>query len=360
MLETVLAKLASCEDVTLDDLTYLLDLSEGPDLQALFRAAYDVKRQNVGSTVFFRGIIEYSNICTKDCHYCGIRRGNRNVDRYEVSLDEVARGAKWAHDAGYGSIVLQGGERSDAGFVDRITAALDTISETTNGELGVTLSLGEQTRDTYRRWYRAGGHRYLLRIETTNQDIYRSMHPDDHDWDTRFACLNLLRDEGYQVGTGVMMGLPGQTTEDLARDLMFFKDWDVDMIGMGPFIPHDDTPMAYLLETFNKDTALDLGLKMIACARLLLRDVNIAATTALEALEPTGRELGLQAGANIIMPNITDTRYRKAYQLYRGKPGTNENSDSSRSALQDKIESIGEDIGFGRWGDSPHYKKRKG
>jgi len=346
-------------ELTHADLVSLLDLTDADQLRSLYRAAYDVKVREVGKVVFFRGIIEFSNLCAKNCDYCGIRRDNREVERFWMSEDEILVGARWAHESGYGSLVLQGGERRDEEFVDFITSVLQRIHTETDGELGVTLSLGEQDRDVYRRWYEAGAHRYLLRIETTNPELYASIHPRDHDWDERLRCLARLRDEGYMVGTGVMIGLPGQTTADLARDLLFFREHDVDMIGMGPFIPHDETPLAHLAEGFDKEAALNLGLKMISCARLLLQDVNIAATTALQALEPTGRELGLQAGANIVMPNITDTRYRKAYQLYRGKPCLDENSGMCRSCLQKRIEGLGEEIGFGKLGDSPHYRKRR-
>jgi biotin synthase len=231
----------------------------------------------------------------------------------------------------------------------------------------VTLSLGEQTRETYRRWRRAGAHRYLLRMETTNRELYARLHPDypsAEDWEARRRCLDHLREAGYHVGTGVMIGLPGQTVADLARDLQFFVEQDVDMIGMGPFIPHDDTPLGSDLQAFDPEYCFDaeeqvrLGLNMIACARLLLPDANIASTTALQALSPTGREQGLLAGANVIMPNVTDTEYRADYQLYNGKPGLSENAPETRRTLEESIASIGETIGNGRRGDAPRAVKR--
>jgi biotin synthase len=219
---------------------------------------------------------------------------------------------------------------------------------TTGGELGITLSLGEQTEDVYRAWFDAGAHRYLLRVETTNRELYRALHPVTHDFDARIECLQRLRRVGYQVGTGVMIGLPGQTTEDLANDIAFFRDHDIDMIGMGPYVLHSDTPLADVLDSIDPETQLELGLKMIAVTRLVLRDVNIAATTALQALNPVGREMGLQAGANIIMPNLTDTQYRESYQLYEGKPCMDEDSSMCRGCLQRRVAGIGETIGLPR------------
>ncbi len=336
----------------------LLDCSAPEVRQALYEAAYRVKLDTVGPTVYFRGIVELSNMCSKDCYYCGIRRSNTNVERYQMSEEEILRDALWAHEHKYGSIVLQSGERQDAQFVEQIERILRRIKEASGGELGITLSLGEQSEAVYRAWFEAGAHRYLLRIETTNPDLYRALHPESHTFDARVACLDTLRRVGYQVGTGVMIGLPGQTSEDLANDIAFFRDRDIDMIGMGPYVLHSETPLADGLDSIDPETQLELGLKMIAVTRLVLRDVNIAATTALQALNPIGREMGLQAGANIIMPNLTDTPYRKSYQLYEGKPCLDEDSTLCRGCLQKRVAGIGETIGLGEWGDSPHFLKR--
>ncbi len=336
----------------------LLDLAGPDDLQALFRAAYDVKLQTVGPNVYLRGIIEFSNICSKNCYYCGIRSGNAEVERYDMSDDDIVRSAVWAHEANYGSVVLQSGERQTSAFVERVEKLLARIKAETAGELGVTLSLGEQSEEVYRRWFQAGAHRYLLRIETSNRALYERLHPRDHEFDTRVECLARLRRAGYQVGTGVMCGLPGQSTLDLARDIQFFQAHDIDMIGMGPYLVHSQTPLAREVGPQDPAAQLDLGLKMIAVTRLVLRDVNIAATTALQALAPLGRELGLRAGANVIMPNITDTEYRPAYQLYEGKPCLDENAGLCRDCLGVRIAQIGETIGYGQWGDSPHFFRR--
>jgi biotin synthase len=195
--------------------------------------------------------------------------------------------------------------------------------------------------------------------ETSSPTLYQKLHPADHDWQKRWDCLRTLKKLGYQTGTGVMIGLPYQSLEDLAKDVQFFYDEDIDMLGMGPFIPHSETPLADALPEYNGDVQLELALKMIAVCRILLKDVNIASTTALQALKPDGREMGLLAGANIIMPNITDSKYRSNYQLYNGKPCLDENASLCRNCLENRVGSIGETIGYDQWGDSPHYNKSK-
>jgi biotin synthase len=263
----------------------------------------------------------------------------------------------WAYEQGYGSIVLQSGERIDSDFVDLIERLLGDIKKRTEGKLGITLSLGEQSYETFKRWFLAGAHRYLLRIETSNEELYGKLHPRESTYKDRLQCLDLLRKIGYQVGTGVMIGLPFQTCEDLADDILFFEKQDIDMIGMGPYIVHKDTPLAFK-ENNTADHNFILGLKMIALTRIYLKDVNIAATTALQALDPIGREKGLQAGANIIMPNITPVEHRGNYLLYEEKPCLDENASMCRNCLENRISSIGEKVGFGQWGDSPHFFKR--
>ena len=346
--------------LTRDDLIYLLDLQDRKAMERLFNRAYEVKLQYVGKKVYFRGIIEFSNMCSKDCFYCGIRKSNRNVVRYRMSEEEILEGARFAYENNYGSIVLQSGERKDARFTAFVEKTVKAIKGLSGGNLGITLSLGEQSEETYKRWFQAGAHRYLLRIETSDEALYGRLHPKDHSFRKRLDCLNLLKTLGYQVGTGVMIGLPGQTVENLADDILFFEKMDVAMIGMGPYLVHKDTPLSSEVSDFEaiKERQLDLALKMIAATRLYLKDVNIASTTALQALAPTGREMGLRAGANIIMPNITITKYRSSYQLYDNKPCLDENANFCRACLEQRIESIGEAIGYNEWGDSPHFKRK--
>jgi biotin synthase len=333
--------------------------TEGEDkLQALYKKAYVIKKQYVGTKVYFRGLIELSNICAKNCYYCGIRSGNPDFERYQISMKEALEEAQFCYEQKYGSLVIQAGEREDKPWTDFITQLIQGVKKLSHGELGITISLGEQSEDIYRQWFEAGAHRYLLRIETTNQELYKNLHPSDHSFQHRLACLRNLRKLGYQTGTGVMVGLPGQTIEDIANDIIFFYEEDVDMLGMGPFIPHHGTPFKHLVESFDGKKALELGLKMIATCRIALKDVNIATTTALQALHPEGREMGLLAGANILMPNITDTKYRTGYQLYEGKPCLDENANQCQGCLSRRIASIGETIGLGEWGDSKHFAAR--
>jgi biotin synthase len=340
------------------DIMGWLETTDADELSKLYAEAYAIKEKYVGTKVYYRGIIEFSNICEKDCFYCGIRRSNKNVKRYVVEDDDVVAAATWAWEQNYGSIVLQSGERQDDAFATQVETLLQRISDATQGQLGVTLSLGEQSISVLERWRKVGAKRYLLRVETTNEVLYQTLHPDDHHFSARLQCIQDLRDLDYQVGTGVMIGLPGQTSEDLANDIQFFKDRDIDMIGMGPYIPHTDTPMGNSIPDFDKARQLQRGLVMIALTRIILRDVNIAATTALQALDPQGRERGLEAGANIIMPNLTDTKYRDGYQLYDGKPCLDENAGMCRFCLEGRISSVGESVGYGEHGDSPHYLKR--
>jgi len=353
------------QDLTREEMLAWFGEKDFAKLEKLFHMARETKSRYVGSKVYFRGIIEFSNHCVKDCYYCGIRKSNQNLKRFSMEETEILECAKMAHEMDYGSIVLQSGERQDEPYVRFIEDILRKIKIATSGKLGITLSLGEQTGETYKRWFEAGAHRYLLRIETSNPALYTRLHPEDHSFETRRECLKMLRRAGYQVGTGVMIGLPFQTHEDLVDDILFFKNEDIDMIGMGPYVPHEDTPL--VRETrFSGGGVADpaenfrLGLVMIALTRLLLKDVNIAAATALQTLDPSGREKGVLAGANIIMPNITPTDYRKFYQLYDNKPCIDENARQCRGCLETRVRrASGEEIGYGEWGDSVHFKNRQ-
>ncbi len=347
-------------DATPDELAQLISLEDEGEIEELREAAYSVKLAEVGPVVHFRGLIEFSNVCTKNCFYCGIRRDN-SVERYTMTREEILACARFAHENRYGSVVLQSGERDDPAFVEFVDGLVREIKELSAGGLGITLSVGEQTEETYKRWFDSGAHRYLLRIESSSRQLYGRLHPEDHDYDARVACLESLRHVGYQVGTGVMIGLPFQTAEDLARDVIFFRDRDIDMIGMGPYVLHESTPLASEVDNSPSAKArrLQLALNMVSVTRLVLRDVNIAAATALQSLDPQGRERAIMAGANIIMPNLTPTKYREDYLLYENKPCTNEDSDMCRGCLERRIGSIGESIGLGEWGDSKHFFKRK-
>ncbi|MFY9153027.1 MAG: [FeFe] hydrogenase H-cluster radical SAM maturase HydE [Prolixibacteraceae bacterium] len=347
-------------EFTCDELVKLL-IAEGEERQQLFQQAQTVKLKSVGNKVYFRGLVEFSNICAKDCLYCGIRKSSEKVIRYEATDEEILEACRFAWKNRFGSVVLQSGELSSPAFVNRISQLLKKIKELSAGELGITLSCGEQSLKTYLLWRESGAHRYLLRIESSNPELYRKIHPENdfHSFDRRIQALKDLKTAGFQVGTGVMIGLPFQTIEDLANDLLFLKKMDVDMVGMGPFLEHEDTPLYLFRNTLkSKQERFDLALKMIAALRLLMPDINIAAATALQAIDPAGREKALTIGANIIMPNLTPSDYRKEYQLYEDKPCLDEDAELCKNCLEARIEISGCEIGYGEWGDSIHFKNR--
>lgn len=344
-----------------ESLTTLLQ-AEGEAQKLLFEQSAKTKKEHVGNVSYYRGLIEFSNICSKNCYYCGIRAGNTQSNRYEINEKALLEAVKFAHEHRFGSVVFQAGERSDKAFIEKVDRLLKRSKQLTNNEIGITISLGEQTEETYRRWFESGAHRYLLRIETTNEELYYKLHPRNakHDFAQRMEALQTLQKTGYQTGTGVMIGLPFQTHTDLARDLLFFKSFDVDMVGMGPYIEHAETPLynhRHLLLPLQK--RFELALRMIAVLRLLMPDINIAAATALQAIDAVGREKALKIGANVIMPNITPTVHRSDYQLYQNKPCTDEGANDCTNCLEARIGLAGDTIGYGKWGDSKHFYKRQ-
>jgi biotin synthase len=342
----------------------ILAASRQDEIEVIRQAAEQTLLQYCGDTVRLRGLIEFSNRCVCDCHYCGIRRGNRSLKRYTLKLDDIVETARWCGQKGYGSVVLQSGERRDARFTKLVTEAVRAIkAETRSAELpegvGITLCVGEQSADTYAAWYDAGAHRYLLRMESSSPDLFKALHPANQIHASRVQCLKTLKELGYQVGTGVMIGLPGQTLDDLVGDVMFFRDMGVDMIGMGPYIPHEQAVLPGGAPIPDVTFRMQLSLKMIAATRLLLRDVNIAATTALQTLAPEGREQGLRFGANVIMPQVTPPRVRRMYTLYDGKPCLDDDAEQCANCLEGRISSVGRKILYNDWGDSAHYFKRR-
>jgi len=360
-LGTVLYK----ETLNREDLVLLLGLRRPADVARLRARALDVMRAEVGDSVFYRGIIELSNVCACDCNYCGIRASNAKVERYTLSEQEVMDGARWCAEAGYGSLVLQAGERSDPGFRDTISHLVrriraESVLPGLPQGLGITLSLGEQPLETYRQWHAAGAHRYLLRIETTHPGLFATIHPPAQSLAARMQALADLDAAGFLVGTGVMIGIPGQTLEMLADDILFFRDHPIDMIGMGPWLPHDDTPMGAWPQPLAAEAQLQLSLNMIAAVRLACPDVNIAATTALQAMVPDGRERGLSFGANVTMPNLTPVHARGNYKLYEGKPCMDEAREECRGCLMGRVESVGRTVALNQWGDPPAFARRGG
>ena len=300
----------------------------------LFSYADKIRKENVGNDVHLRGLIEFSNICKNSCKYCGLRKENSTIDRYRIEKDEILEIAKNAVSMGYRTIVLQSGE--DAFYsTDKMIEIINVIKEF---DVALTLSIGERSFEDYKAFKQAGADRYLIRIETTNRKLYEKMHPN-MDFDNRIRCLEDLKELGYEVGTGCLVGLPNQTIESLADDILFFKEIGADMIGIGPFIPHPQTPL--------KDTekgSFTLALKVMALTRIMLPDINIPATTAMETLNPNGRIIALQSGANVVMPNVTSTQYRAKYEIYPNKICINDKPEKCRGCIGAKIESIGRKV----------------
>ena len=342
---------------TLVDLLY----AEGSDSDLLFKKAAQVKHKYIGNKVHLRGLIELTNHCSKNCYYCGIGASNKNLHRFMVSMQEVEKAIQFTYDNNYGSIVIQSGELQGEKFISFIEEILFSVNRIGKGTLGVTLSCGEQTMETYQRWKYAGAHRYLLRIESSDKKLYYKLHPNNlkHDFGIRLQAIKNLQKCGYQTGTGVMIGLPFQTVENLASDLLFMRDFDIDMCGMGPYIEHVDTELykyKNLVPSISK--RVDLSLKMIAILRIMMKDVNIAATTAMQTLVSGGREMALKAGANIIMPNTTPGIYREQYALYNNKPGLKEDAEDSKQAIEKLITRAGCMTGYGEQGNSKHFYNR--
>ncbi len=349
------------DQLSRQELVYLLTTRSEREKHTLFRKAYQVKKFHVGPQVYLRGLIEYSNLCRKDCLYCGIRKSNEQVSRYQMDTQEVIDLGMSAWRKGFASVVIQSGERTDKDFIKQITEIIRGIMDQSANQVGITLSCGEQTAETYREWFEAGAHRYLLRIESSSEELFRKIHPDNelHSFSTRMAALENIRKAGFQTGTGVMIGLPYQTAENLADDLLFFKSIDIDMIGMGPYIPHKNTPLGLSGENILTDVErMDLSMRMIALARIIMPDINIATSTALQAIDEDGRLKGLLAGANVYMPNMTPLNYAENYFLYDGKPLTGDQAVKCIMEMEKRLKPLGETISYGKFGDSKHYFKR--
>jgi biotin synthase len=295
--------------VTRDGLTDLLSIQEREAFQPVFAESARVCRRHFGNRVYVRGIIEFSNFCRKGCFYCGINKANKNVGRYRLTLEEILTAAAFMKKQGALTVVLQSGE--DPGSDGLVIEAVKKIKNDLN--LAITLSVGERDSKIYREFLKAGADRYLLRIETTDPALFKKLHPDD-DLEYRMQCLFNLKKLGYEVGTGIMIGLPGQSFASIVGDLLFFRKLNPAMVGIGPFLPHQDTPLRG-----HRNTDIFLTLKVLALIRLLLPTSNLPATTAMGTIDPTGRQQALRIGANVIMPNFTPSQYRENYKLYDNK-----------------------------------------
>lgn len=332
---TLIEKAKNTHDLSKEEIVTLLknnDINE-----ELFKAADEVRNKYLGDIVHLRGLIEFTNICKRNCMYCGLRRDNKNIKRYRLSEEEILDFSRKAVDYGYKTLVLQGGE-DDYFTLPRL---INIVKEIKKLGVALTLSIGEKSFDEYKALKEAGADRFLIRIETTDKVLYEKLDPGmSHD--ERKRCLSDLRKLGYEVGSGALVGLPGQTIESLADDILYFKEIDADMIGIGPFIPNEDTPLKDA-----KGGDFILALKMMAITRLLLPDINIPATTAMESLNKNGRIIALQSGANVVMPNVTEGEYRKLYALYPGKICTGDTPAHCRVCISEKLIKIGRKIGDG-------------
>ncbi len=334
-----------------------LRTSDPRRLASLWWQADSVRREAVGDEVFLRGLVEVSNICRRRCAYCGISAEHKGLERYRMSTEEVLACAHTAVRLGYGTVVLQAGE--DPGLTKtRVSDLIRQIKEQT--DLAVTLSLGEREEDELAAWRAAGADRYLARFETSNRELFDRIHPPLNGQPAdRIRLLRTLRVLGYEVGSGVMVGIPGQTYDDLARDIEWFAESELDMIGVGPFVPHPVTPAVKLPAAAPEQqvpNSVEMTCKVVALARLACPKTNIPSTTALGTLDrENGTELGLQRGANIVMPNLTPHGYRFLYEIYPGKANSQDSPADVREELARRIHGLGRTIGAGR-GDSPHYR----
>jgi len=333
----------------------------GKKQEELFAEANRVREKTIGKNVYFRGIIEFSNICEKNCYYCGIRRGNEKVNRYRMPLNEIKDCLDFINSAKYGSVVLQSGELTTADAKAFLLGLVDYI-HSKHPKMGITLSCGELDYDYLKKLKDAGAHRYLLRIETSVPKLYKKLHPKDHSLKRRIECLKDLKKLGYQVGCGNMIGLPGQSLDDIASDLRFFQEMDFDMFGLGPYVIHEDTPLSTPVvqkwRKANKEKIFNMTLNFIALLRITMPTCNIAAATALDVFTHEGRVEALKAGANIIMPSVTPNKYRQDYLLYQGKPCVDGHAHICAGCVVKKAKSAELNPVLGEQGNSMHYTNR--
>lgn len=333
-----------------DEAIHLLR-THGHALNELYQRADAMRRKFMGDEVFIRGIIEFSNVCARNCFYCGIRAGNANVKRYTMSADEIVEVTRRFPDNDQGTVVLQSGEASPAFGDEALGELIRRIKRET--PLAVTVCVGDRPRKVYEYWRDCGMDRYLLRFETSDPDLYAQLHPDST-LAERVDCLKDLRELGVQTGSGFLVGVPGETIEILADNILLCRELELDMIGIGPFIPHPDTPLGNTPNVYAAEP--EMFFKALAVLRLFNPDAHIPSTTAYDAVFPgKGRDLALQRGANVFMPNATPGRYRKDYLLYPGKPCVDESADQCGACVIRRIQVLGRKLGQG----PGHSKKRR-
>lgn len=327
-------QLEAQQNLPLEEYMRILTEADVCDREYLFGRADAVRRKYYGTDVYVRGLIEFSNYCKNDCLYCGIRKSNRNCDRYRLSREEILECCEDGYALGYRTFVLQSGE--DLRYTPEVLAEIVKEIRSRFPECAITLSVGEHSTETYALWRAAGADRYLLRHETADRTHYDSLHPEAMSFDNRMRCLKDLKELGYQVGCGFMVGSPGQTVEHLAKEMLFLKDFQPDMVGIGPFIPQKDTPFGDKPAGTLEQTLILLGL-----IRLTLPQVLLPATTALGTIHPLGREMGIKAGANVCMPNLSPTSVRKKYALYDNKICTGDEAAECRHCMSGRMSRIG-------------------
>ncbi len=347
-MKTVIDKLYLENNLDAQELLALLNNMTEEDKEYLIEKAHETRMKSYGDRVFMRGLIEFTNYCSKNCCYCGIRAGNKLADRYRLSFEEIMEACSEGYRLGYRTFVLQGGE--DYFYTDEKIISIVKEVKDKYSDAAVTLSLGEKSYDSYKKFFEAGADRYLLRHETASKELYERLHPG-MSFENRIQCLYDLKDIGFQVGAGFMVGLPGQKNEDYVKDLMFIKKLVPHMVGIGPFIPHKDTPLAE-----NSGGTLETTEIMLAITRMLLPEVLLPATTALGSIDPIGREKGIKAGANVVMPNLSPTSVRKKYALYDGKICTGDEAAECRMCIEGRIKKAGFSIDMSR-GDNLAWLK---
>jgi biotin synthase len=329
----IVNKLRSGTDASDDELRVLIEQPASDD-DYLCRQADEVRREHYGTDVYLRGLIEITNFCHNNCYYCGIRRDNANVERFRLSKEEILGCCETGYGIGFRTFVMQGGE--DEWFTDERMCSIIRAIKEKFPDCAVTLSIGEKSYDSYKSYFDAGSDRFLLRHETANEEHYRRLHPAELSLANRKRCLWDLKKIGYQVGAGMMLESPYQTTDNIIEDLRFMKELQPDMIGIGPFITAADTPFAH-----EKSGGAELTIRMLAIIRLMFPYVLLPATTALGTIDPMGREKGLQSGANVVMPNLSPSRSRKLYNLYDHKAQVNDEASKVKSEFEKRIEAAG-------------------
>ncbi len=322
------------EEKNLGDEELLKLLSTNEYDSELHTLADEVRREIYGEDVYIRGLIEISNYCKNDCYYCGIRRGNKSAVRYRLTKDDILACCEEGYKLGFRTFVMQGGE--DSYYTDDVMCGIVSAVRERYSDCAITLSLGERSYESYLALYNAGANRYLLRHETANAEHYGKLHPQSMSLQNRKDCLFNLKEIGYQVGSGFMVGSPYQTTENLVEDLRFLQKLSPDMIGIGPYVTHAQTPFASF-----KNGSVELTLRLLSVLRLMFPYVLLPSTTALGTLHPQGRELGLKAGANVVMPNLSPVKVRKLYELYENKICTGEEAAQCRGCLEKRVEAAG-------------------